>query len=411
MLSRVLHLVGGQAMRRGDLRLLFAAVFLSFLGTSVSFPLRQLYAQAHGASPAEIGLMAATFLLAPLLAQVPIGWLVDRWGRVPVFKLGLVSHTLFTLGYIPFNTPSDLIVLRFVEGISASTFAPAVNAYIADVVPEEHRSEAYGVLNATLSGGMLIGPLIGGVVGQAYGFITAFAVNVAIEALAVVLVWGRLHEPATHTEHKMEGGLFSWRSLISLPLAGGYIAFFAAQMVMGMLSALWAIWLHDLGGSYTYIGITFTVFALPQILFGALAGRLSDRLGRAPLLLVSGLLIAVTYSSYGFVTNLTLILVLGVVEGLFAAFQQPAIQALIAESAPPGARGRVQGVAGASGAVGGAIAAFASLPLYHNSRAVPFVLAGVIIILGACASSAGASALARRRRSVLQAEAASAIAR
>jgi MFS family permease len=180
---------------------------------------------------------------------------------------------------------------------------------------------------------------------------------------------------------------------------------------MGMLSALWAIWLHDLGGSYTYIGITFTVFALPQILFGALAGRLSDRLGRAPLLLMSGLLIALTYTSYGFVTDLALIIVIGLAEGLFAAFQQPAIQALIAESAPPGARGRVQGVAGASGAVGGAIAAIVSLPLYHGSRPVPFVLAGVIIVLGACASSSGALVLARRRRSAVQAEAASATAR
>jgi len=411
MLSGVLHLVGGRALRRGDLRLLFAAVFLSFLGASVSFPLRQLYAQAHGASPAEIGLMAGAFLLAPLLAQVPIGWLVDRWGRVPVFKLGLVSHALITLGYIPFNTPIDLIALRFVEGLSAATFAPAVNAYIADVVPEEERSEAYGVLNATLSGGMLIGPLVGGIVGQAYGFITAFVVNVAIELFAAVLVWGRLREPATHAIQKTEEEVFTWRSLISWPLAGGYIAFFAAQMVMGMLSALWALWLHDLGGSYTYIGITFTVFALPQILFGALAGRLSDRLGRAPLLLVSGLLIALTYTSYGFLTNLTLIVVVGMAEGLFAAFQQPAIQALIAESAPVGARGRVQGVAGASGAVGGAIAAIVSLPLYHGSRPVPFVLAGVIIVLGACASSSGALVLARRRRSAVQAEAASATAR
>src|SRR5579884_4041996 len=134
--------MGGYAFSRRDLQLLYAAVFLSFLGTSVSFPLRMLYAQKHGATPAELGLMASSFLIAPLIAQFPMGWLVDRWGRVPVLVFALVTHTIVSFLYIPLNTPVDLIVLRFVEGIIVSAFQPAINAYIADVTPEEHRPEA-----------------------------------------------------------------------------------------------------------------------------------------------------------------------------------------------------------------------------------------------------------------------------
>jgi len=40
-----------------------------------------------------------------------------------------------------------------------------------------------------------------------------------------------------------------WRDLVSIPLVGAYAAFFAGQIVMGILSGLWAIWLSDLGGS------------------------------------------------------------------------------------------------------------------------------------------------------------------
>jgi DHA1 family tetracycline resistance protein-like MFS transporter len=391
-------LFGGYAFRRRELRLLYSAIFLSFLGASVVFPLRLLYAQAHHASPTQLGLMAAAFLIAPLAAQIPLGGMIDRWGRVPVLLVSLASHALVSLLYIFFNAPVELIALRFLEGLSTAGFQPAVGAYIADVTPEEHRAEAYGALSATLNAGMLVGPLAGGVVAQATSFAVAFAITVVMEVAAFILVAGRVHEPVVHERHGADEPPVSWRSLISLPLFGAYAAFFAQQTVMGILASLWTIWLHDLGGSYTYIGMTMTVFALPQIFLGALAGRLGDRWGRAPLLLGAGILVSVVYASYGFMTNLTLIVVVGIVEGIFIVFQRPAAQSLLADGSPSRARGRAQGVAAAAGALGGAVSAFASLPLYHQSRPLPFVIAGIAMTAGSVIAAVGAVALARRRR-------------
>jgi MFS family permease len=79
-------------------------------------------------------------------------------------------------------------------------------------------------------------------------------------------------------------------------------------------------------------------------------------------------------------------------------FVQPAGQGLLADASPVHVRGRAQGMAGASGALGGAIAAFASLPLYHVSRAIPFVGAGAVIILGSVLAGLSAIVLARRQR-------------
>lgn len=399
MLQRVLGMFGGYAFRQRDLRLLYIAIFLSFLGASVTFPLRLLYARAHHATPAELGLMAAAFLLAPLLAQLPMGWLVDRWGRVPVFVFGLVSHTLISLLYIFFTAPLELVALRFLEGISVAAFQPSISAYIADVTPEEHRSEAYGAMSATLNAGLLIGPLVGGVIGQRFGFAAAFAINVVVEALALVVVWGRIREPRLHeARHESGAGAVSWRTFISIPLLGAYVAFFSGQIVMGMLSALWTIWIHDLGGSFIYIGATMTVFALPQIFVGAAAGRLVDRVGRAPLLLCGGILVSVVYISYGFISDLTAILVLGVVEGFFIVFQQPAAQSLLVAAVPSEVRGRAQGLAGAAGAIGGAAAAFFSLPLYHTARPLPFIMAGGAMTIGSIVAAGGALVYERRHQ-------------
>lgn len=388
---------GGYAMSRRDLRLLFAAVFLSFLGTSMTFPLRMLYAQRHHATPAQLGLMAGAFLLAPLLSQLPMGWLVDRWGRVPILLVGLVGHTIISLLYIRLYAPDELIVLRFLEGIAVSAFQPAIGAYIADVTPEEHRSEAYGALGATLNAGMLIGPLIGGIVGQYFGFTAAFVVNCAIEGAAIPLVLGHVHEPVVHENH-VAGGPSGWQRLFTVPLTAVYMTYLCMQAAMGMLSALWAIWVHDLGGSYAFIGITFSVFALPQILLGARAGKLADRLGRAPFLLASGILAGIIYISYGFMTSLVLITIFGVLEGLVIVFQQPVVQGFLADASPPDARGRAQGLSGALGAIGGSGMALVSLPLYHQARPAPFIVAGIITIIGGTVSFSGSLVFQRRQK-------------
>ncbi len=401
MMARLMELLGGHALRRRDLLVIYIALFLSFLGTSIAFPLRMLYARSQGASPLELGLMAAAFLAAPLLTQLPLGWLVDRWGRVPVLLSGVAAHTVISLCYILFSTPVDLIVLRFIEGVTIAAIQPAIRAYIADVTPEEHRSEAYGVLSAALNAGLFIGPLLGGVLAEKVDFQAAYIASVIVEAIAAVIIWRQVHEPAGAIRARENGAAkekVHWRAYVSLPLLGAYAAFACVQSVMGMMGALWSIWMNDLGASYTYIGLTYTVFALPQIVLGAYAGRLGDRFGLAPLILIPGLLVSVIYAGYGFVANLGLIMVMGLLEGAIFVFQQPAAQSLLADASPPTARGRVQGLGGMAGALGGTIASFASIPLYHISVVLPWVLAGVIMAIGSIAAAAGAFVFARRQR-------------
>lgn len=396
MLRAAGRLVGGYALGHRELRLLYAATFLSFLGASITFPLRMLYAEAHGASPAELGLLAAAFLVGQMVAQLPMGWLIDRWGRVPVLVAVLIIHPILTILYVPLNAPVDLIVLRLLEGVTIAGAQPAINAYIVDVTPAEHRSEAYGALGATLNAGLLLGPLFGGLIGQGFGFRAAFVTNFVVEALALPLVLGRVREPIVHEERRVEGRV-PLAELFTFPLVGAYVSLLTIQSVIGVLSGVWAIWIHDLGGSYIYIGFSFSVFALPQIVFGAMAGRLVDRWGRARFILVSGLGAGVIYAAYGFMHNLILILVVGVLEGIVILFLQPATQGLLADASPARARGRAQGIAAFVGSVGGAGTAFLSLPLYHESHPTPFVLAGSIMAIGSIVTAAAAVAFIRRQ--------------
>jgi DHA1 family multidrug resistance protein-like MFS transporter len=394
-MTAVFSRLGGRALGQGNLRSLILAAFFTELGVSMAFPLRLLYAQAHHATPTELGMFAGVFFLAPVLFQMPLGWLVDRWGRVPVLLFSMSGHTMIGVAYIFLNSPAELICLRFVEGMVIAGVQPASAAYIADVTAEEHRAEAYGVLTAALSGGLLIGPLFGGLVGQQFGFVSAYALSAAVEAVSVVLVLLSVREPARHRTVHAEERALPWSRFLTPPLLGAYAVTFTTQIIMGIFSALWTIRLHDLGGSYTYLGFIYTVFAVPGILLGAIGGRAADRWGIAPTLLRFGILIGLIYIAYGFVTNLSLIPVVCLVEGIFLAFQAPAQQALLAAASPSEARGRAQGIAGLVGSLGGAGSAFFSLSLYHWNRPAPFVISGTFMAAGAIAAALGAVWLAR----------------
>jgi hypothetical protein len=70
-MTAVFRRLGGRTLGQGNLRSLILAAFLTELGVSMAFPLRLLYAQAHHATPTELGMFAGVFFLAPVLFQMP----------------------------------------------------------------------------------------------------------------------------------------------------------------------------------------------------------------------------------------------------------------------------------------------------------------------------------------------------
>jgi MFS family permease len=404
MVQRITHLLGGYAFRNRELRVMYLACFLSFLGASSIFPIFILYARQQHASATELGLLAGALLLAPLVAQMPLGWLVDHWGRAPVLMFGLLAHPVVVLLYVVFNTPWELIALRFIEGIIISAFSPSINAYIADVTPEEHRAEAYGGFGATLNGGLFAGPLIGGLIGGTFGFKAAFVAAFLMELFAIPVVLWSIQEPKRHIVRHEDCPHIPWSALFTGPLVAVYIGYLCIQILEGSMTALWTLYVHDLGGSLTFIGFTITVFAIPQILLGTASGRVAGRMPRALTMFVGGLLVSLVYVSYGLVTSLVAVLVLGLLEGMLLMVQQPLAQSLLADASPAEARGRAQGLAGMIGSLGGFASAFFAPPLYYQSHALPWFLLGICTVIGWSVASVGAVLYERHHRSPASAE-------
>jgi DHA1 family tetracycline resistance protein-like MFS transporter len=112
-----------------------------------------------------VGLFATVFALVQFTVSPLIGSLSDRYGRRAIILASAFGQSVnFAVMALASNLGSFLFA-RVVSGISAGSL-PAVNAYIADVVPDHHRAASYGWVSAANSAGFLLGPALGGLLGE-----------------------------------------------------------------------------------------------------------------------------------------------------------------------------------------------------------------------------------------------------
>ena len=158
-------------LRNRTLLAVSLAVCTAYTGIGMVVPVRVLYAQEHGASLAIISAMASAYLVSNFLAQYPVGWLADRWGRKQLILIGLFVQAAITLAYLLVTDPLTFVFLRFIEGIAGAAVLLPSRALIVDAVPLEKRGEAYGTYNSFFNAAFLLGPALGGLL-SATGYAT-----------------------------------------------------------------------------------------------------------------------------------------------------------------------------------------------------------------------------------------------
>src|SRR5947209_16694524 len=161
-------------MRYPDLGLICLGTFVELVGVGAIVPIRTIYARNHGATAAEIGLLGAGFLLGQFLFQYPGGWASDKWGRKPLLVAGVAIAGLISFLFLLNDAPWYFIALRFIEGAAGGAIAPAANAYVMDSVPARERGAAFGWLGSAFSAGFMMGPAIGGLMVDAFGYASPF---------------------------------------------------------------------------------------------------------------------------------------------------------------------------------------------------------------------------------------------
>ncbi|MEO8242881.1 MAG: TCR/Tet family MFS transporter [bacterium] len=286
---------------------------------------------------------AAQFFFGPLM-----GNLSDRFGRRPLLLLAIGG--LF-LDYLLQAFAPNLVCLyvgRAISGVCGASWIIA-NAYVADITTPEERAKYYGMMGAAFGLGFVLGPAIGGPLGD-LGPRVPFFVAAGISALN--LIYGFFVLPETLPVAKRRA--FEWRRSNPfgafkvfqsyhgvVPLCVVLFVFFFASSVY---PAIWPFWgMSKFGWSSSMVGLTLAIFGLLMAATqGGLTGPLVKRFGEHRVALVGFIAASVAALGYGLAGGLTTVIVLMVIhtpEG----FIYPMISAMMSKLVPDNAQGELQG--------------------------------------------------------------------
>lgn len=294
------------------------------------------------------GYLMFAYALMQFFAAPILGNLGDRFGRRPIILYSLV---VLAAGYAMMAAAPTLIWLfaaRLIAGAASSTFSLAY-AYITDITPENERAQRFGMVGAAFGGGFVLGPVIGGLLGE-YGARVPFVVAAVLAAINVVYGYFMLGEslPASSRrpfELKRANPLGALLALRKYPVVSG-LAFAYFLYMLGHLSlpATWTYYtMEKFAWSESQVGLSLGYAGVFMIIVQAFLIRWAiPTLGAYRAGLVGLVAMIMGFAGYALSTEswqLYAWLALAALSG----FVSPAFQSIMTSQVPANAQGELQG--------------------------------------------------------------------
>ncbi len=334
--------------------------FISY--NMVRMPVLALFAESLGAGPERIGLIVSVSTLTGVLLKLPSGALSDIYGRRFLLRIGVVAFGLPPFLY-PFITDLNaLTALRFMHGLATAIFAPSALATVAELF-RERRGAALGTYTACTQSGALLGPFIGGYLVYAAGFNWSFVTAGIFGCIAIVLFYS-LHLDVAQPRVQQKGmqPLLAemWKGFVIVARNRKVLITSStdgAKMIAnGALMAFLPLYGVASGLNPGEVGLLFTVQAATSFFSKPIMGRVSDSMGRQPLIVIGLLICAATFVCMPHVALFPVLLLLSAGFGFGEAVVSSSSSALVADSsefktlgAGMGMQGTIMDIGHASG--------------------------------------------------------------
>jgi len=256
-----------------------AIVFVDTMFFAALTPLLPHYVDELDMSKASAGVLAAMYPVGALVAAIPAGMAVARFGVKRGVVVGLTVLTVTTVAFGLADSVWALDTARFLQGVSSAFTWSGALAWLVAASPSGRRGQLIGSAFAAAIGGALFGPIIG-VIASYTGTAPAFG---GIAALALVLLVAAALTPAATPEQPQPVRmLFAAFSAPRIRI-GIWLCLLPA-LLFGNLAVLAPLRLSHLGWGAAAVGATFLVSAAVEAVWAPVLGRASDRYGRfAPL--------------------------------------------------------------------------------------------------------------------------------
>lgn len=411
---RVPGRIAAWSRRWGPLLPLLGAQLIVTVGFGALLPVLPLFMQEQGIDAAQLGLIVAAWPIAKLLSEPFFGWWADRHSRKPQMILGLLIFSVASLLPIFFSTFAAQFILRFVAGAATGMYDPAARGMIVDATDPDERGEAFGFYGAFAVGGYAIGPAVGAVGAVLIGGYAFPFVFTAILAFTAAIVLARYLPARPHVVESPEfvhrpdampvpaGPPYAAPETIAIPteppgsvvqaplsamlnrtVLATLVLTFGLHLAFGVYEVVWSLYLIALGATVAWIGVSFVIFAIPEMIAAPVAGRWVDRKGPVPFIIVCGIAIAFAGIGYTLASDPLTATLIVPFEAVATAAMGPALFTMLARGTPVGRASTAQGLYGAVTTTALIVASIGAGALFEVDMDLPFwfFVVGVTVCL------------------------------
>ncbi|MEJ2155709.1 MAG: MFS transporter [Desulfobacteraceae bacterium] len=309
---------------------LFFSLLATITGVGIVVPLLPVYARHEGAGGIYIGLIFGAFSISRTFLLPFFGRWSDQKGRKPFILIGLVSYALVSVAFILFTRVTDLIIIRFFQGIASAMIMPVIQAYVGDITPSGREGFVMGLFNMSLFFGLSLGPVAGGVINDHYSLQAAFVSMGVLALVGAGLSYWLL--PTTRDEAALRKGRppLAWRSIVGDRVIVGLFIF--RLVYTASIGVIWAFVpvLADstFHVSSSQIGILVMLGVLVSGIVQTPAGYLADRTSRKAMVMTGGALAGLAVLSFQWAASYPQLLAASVAFGLGGGIAMPALMAV-----------------------------------------------------------------------------------
>ena len=165
----------------------FAAFLTPFLGSAVNLALPAIGKDLN-ATAISLGWVISSFILSSAIFLLPFGRLADIIGRKKVFTTGIALFTFSTFLILFSHSITSLIILRMLQGVSSAMIFGTSLAIITSAFPPGERGKAMGINITAVYLGLSLGPVLGGLLTQYFGWRSIFAFLLPFGIISLVLI-------------------------------------------------------------------------------------------------------------------------------------------------------------------------------------------------------------------------------
>ena len=375
---------------------LWLLVFAASSQIMIITPILPRIGEELGIGESALGTLVSAYSIMVGIFAIVAGPVSDKIGRRRILLLGtaimtgaLLMHH-FVVGYYSF------LAVRVGAGCAGGILSGSAVSYIGDYFPYNRRGWATGWVMSGMAFGQIAGIPIGIVLAGSYGFKAPFYLFAGAMAATFVLIWFRVPQPDVQLATgrlTVASAVRNYRAMLARSdIAAAALAYFTMFLGVSFFVVYLPYWLEqDLGASPNAIATLFVVGGIANVLTGPQAGKLSDRIGRKRIIIMSSVgLSLVMLLTTVLVREFWAAYVLYFALMVLVAARISPFSALLTALVSDERRGSLMSMTIALGQIGFAVGAAAAGPLYSRlgyasntvvAAAAVMVMAGIVAYL------------------------------